>query len=106
MRQTLIRIPLEGPWSLGPLGEIPGFGLGIVLLIWTLAAVFWIFRHRHELAFNKETIVPVAVWFVFASAILSVPHFVRSHYTQLLKKSDRIVQTTDPELNGILHRLH
>ncbi len=96
MRQTLIRIPLEGPWSLGPLGEIPGFGFGVVLLIWSFVAVLWIFRHRRELAFNKETIVPAAVWLVVASAILSVPHFVRGHYQQLLEKSDRIVQTADP----------
>ena len=32
MRQTLLRIPIDGPWSMGP-WEVPGFGFGLVLAL-------------------------------------------------------------------------
>ena len=34
LRQVLFEIPLKAPWNLGPLGQVPGFGFGLVLLIW------------------------------------------------------------------------
>lgn len=36
MRPILFQIPLDRPWHLGPLGDVPGFGFGLVLLVWTL----------------------------------------------------------------------
>ena len=34
MRQVLLRFPFDKPWDFGPLGEWPGFGFGLVLLVW------------------------------------------------------------------------
>jgi phosphatidylglycerol:prolipoprotein diacylglycerol transferase len=100
MRQTLLRIPLEGSWSLGPLGDVPGFGVGLVLLVWMAFGDWWLFQHRRDLAFNTETIAPAIVWLVIAAVIISVPHFVRSHYEQLIDDSEKIVQSTSPQDSG------
>ncbi len=44
MRQVLFEIPIQGVWRLGPFGEVPGFGFGIVLLIWLVWGGFTLFR--------------------------------------------------------------
>ena len=47
MRQILFQIPLDQPWNLGPFGNIPGFGIGVVLLAWILfGAVMLVLRIR------------------------------------------------------------
>jgi phosphatidylglycerol:prolipoprotein diacylglycerol transferase len=97
MRQTLLRIPLEGPWSLGPLGDVPGFGVGLVLLVWVILGVWWLYRHRRELAFKTETIAPAIIWMMIAALIVSVPYLVRGHYEQLIKDSKKVVQSTYPQ---------
>ena len=48
MRQVLFHIPLDRPWSLGPLGQVPGFGFGVVLLAWTLLFVWELLNRRKE----------------------------------------------------------
>ena len=34
MRQILFHIPLDRPWPLGPFGDVPMFGFGLLLLLW------------------------------------------------------------------------
>ena len=48
MRQVLFHIPLDRPWSLGPLGQVPGFGFGVVLLVWVLLGARTVFERRKE----------------------------------------------------------
>ncbi|MFN9375035.1 MAG: prolipoprotein diacylglyceryl transferase [Planctomycetaceae bacterium] len=47
MRSILFEIPLRGRISLGPLGDVPVFGFGLLLVLWALAgAGYWWFRQR------------------------------------------------------------
>ncbi len=48
MRQVLFQIPLDRPWKLGPFGEVPGFGFGLVLFLWGLFGLLYIFLHGRE----------------------------------------------------------
>ncbi len=73
MRQTLIRIPLDGNWSLGPLGEWPGFGFGIVLGMWIVLGAYWLFRHRHELRQRADLIGMAGFWCAIAVGIVLLP---------------------------------
>ena len=41
MRQVLFHIPLDRPWSLGPLGEVQMFGFGFLLLLWLCFSLWW-----------------------------------------------------------------
>lgn len=97
MRQTLFRIPLDGPWSLGPLGEVPGLGVGIVLLGLILLASVWIYRHRQELGFNAETYSSIAIWGIFAAFVIAAPYLVRNFYQGKLEAAEKIVQSTAPK---------
>lgn len=76
MRQVLLRFPFDRPWDLGPLGEWPGFGFGLVLLVWSIlgAAAFWpMWRRRKEWTGDEWS--SVAIWIGIATAIVYAPKF-------------------------------
>lgn len=73
MRQVVLRIPLDGPWSLGPLGELPGFGLGIALFAWSLFGGLWLYQHRSQLSLNRELVTSVLIWGAIAAVIVLLP---------------------------------
>jgi phosphatidylglycerol---prolipoprotein diacylglyceryl transferase len=75
MRQTLFRIPLDGPWSLGPF-EVPGFGFGVVLLFWTLFGAVWLYRHRREFSAPAALAAPAGTWLAVAIAVVALPWLV------------------------------
>ena len=77
MRQVLFRISLDGPWSLGPLGEWPGFGFGIVLLAWVLFGAVWLYRNRGQLGLRSDVLVPAVLWLVAAWAIVMTPRWAQ-----------------------------
>jgi phosphatidylglycerol:prolipoprotein diacylglycerol transferase len=79
MRQTLFTIPIDGPWTIGPL-ELPGFGFGIVLVAWCLVAMVWLYRNPAQRARLKSMIVPTGIWLVVASAIVLAP-WMAHHWT-------------------------
>ena len=84
MRQVLLRIPIQGDWSLGPLGDVPGFGFGIVLLAWCLLGAFSLRRLlKSEGGFTSEVKVAVGYWAAFAVGIVLVPSIVPPHITHL-----------------------
>ncbi|GAB4140578.1 MAG: hypothetical protein Tsb009_09990 [Planctomycetaceae bacterium] len=87
MRQVILRIPLDGPWNLGPLGELPGFGFGVVLFVWAALGVVWIYRHRTELAMNGETFVPVLIWLTIATVIFMLPKWTHRGSEQILAEA-------------------
>ena len=71
MRQVLFQIPLDRPWSLGPFGQVPGFGFGVVLLVWVLFGAWMVFERRKESArkFDADDIWSLARWLVGAFII-------------------------------------
>lgn len=72
MRQTLLSIPIDGPWSLGPF-EVPGFGFGVVLLLWIVVGAEWLYRHRRELREPGLLAVPVVIWLLVAAGVVMAP---------------------------------
>lgn len=76
MRQVLFRIPIDGPWSLGPL-DVPGFGFGLMLAIWCLVGALWLYAQRKNLALNAQFAYPAAVWLAIAGVIVMLPRIVQ-----------------------------
>jgi phosphatidylglycerol:prolipoprotein diacylglycerol transferase len=84
VRQVLFRIPIQGDWSLGPLGDVPGFGFGIVLLAWCLFGAFSLRRLlKSEGGFTSELKVAIGYWAAFAVGIVLVPSIVPPQITHL-----------------------
>jgi phosphatidylglycerol:prolipoprotein diacylglycerol transferase len=48
MRPILFRIPLDGSLDLGPLGQVPVFGLGLLFGVWLAVGLFFWFRRRRS----------------------------------------------------------
>ncbi|MBC8113548.1 MAG: prolipoprotein diacylglyceryl transferase [Candidatus Saccharimonas sp.] len=71
MRQVLFQIPLDRPWSIGPFGQVPGFGFGIVLLAWVLFGAWMMFERRKESErkFDADDIWSLARWLIGAAVI-------------------------------------
>jgi len=104
MRQTLLRIPLDGPWSLGPFGEVPGFGFGLVLLIWSIFGAFWLYRHRREFASTAALFAPAAVWIVIAAVIVLLPRLVQRQADAAIADADRILATDPRSAPALVNR--
>ena len=71
MRQVLFHIPLDRPWSFGPLGPVPGFGFGAVLLVWVLLGAWMVVERRKERdrKFDADDLWSLARWLVGAAVI-------------------------------------
>src|SRR5260370_37002559 len=73
MRSILFTIPLDGRVDLGPLGQVPVFGVGLLLALWLLVGAGYVIavvrRHGWQ---NLGWIVPV-IWGVVAAAIIKAP---------------------------------
>lgn len=102
MRQTLLRIPLEGPWSFGSF-EVAGFGFGVVLLVWMVVGVLWLARHRLE--FRSPRLVSAAgLWLVVAAAIVLLPQLIQWSQWQAnaeISAANRVL-AIDPRSEGAL----
>lgn len=74
MRQVLFHIPLDRAWSLGPLGQVPGFGFGIVLLLWVSLGLWeWIARRQEKRSsWNADDYWAIARWSIGAFLIVMV----------------------------------
>lgn len=72
MRQVLFQIPLDRPWSLGPLGEVPGFGFGMVLLAWVMFGAWVLFLRRKESnrKFDAGDFTLLVRWLIGAAVIV------------------------------------
>lgn len=75
MLQTLFRIPIDAPWTFGPI-EVPGFGFGAALALWIAVAAYWCFHFRKDLHFGVELFVPAVIWLVVAIGIVRAPTLV------------------------------
>ncbi|MCX7411395.1 MAG: prolipoprotein diacylglyceryl transferase [Planctomycetales bacterium] len=72
MRQVLFHIPLDRPWNFGPLGQVPGFGFGIVLLVWVLFGLWaWIARRKEvDRRFDADDFWLIGRWLIGAFVIV------------------------------------
>ncbi|MCY2968191.1 MAG: prolipoprotein diacylglyceryl transferase [Planctomycetota bacterium] len=73
MRSVLFDIPLRGSVELGPLGSVPIFGFGLVLLVWLLLGLGWgwiQYRRSQRGEFDSSTLV---VWVIIAGVIVWAP---------------------------------
>lgn len=76
MRQVLLRFPFDQPWDFGPLGQWPGFGFGLVLLVWVLFGV-WSLRDPWSRRghWTGDDWSSIGLWFAIALAIIWAPVF-------------------------------
>ncbi len=73
MRQTLFEIKFNSEISLGPLGEFPVFGLGLLLALWiSIGSVFLYLRHK-EYGTYLPSLYGGALWAAVAMAIYYAP---------------------------------
>ena len=76
MRQILFHIPLDRPWSFGPLGEVWMFGFGLLLLLWSALGVWLLVarvRQEGAKAFSYDDTWSVGRWALVASIIVLAP---------------------------------
>lgn len=74
MRQILFHIPLDQPISLGPLGNVNLFGVGLLLLLWAALGVWLVVsRIRQKTPFNTEDMWSIGRWIVGVVVILAAP---------------------------------
>lgn len=91
MRQTLLRIPLDADWSLGFLGEYPGFGYGLVLLLWLLLAGLWLYYNRLKISAGN-LIVPGVLWCLIAYVIINAPQWVQRTPRSVIQIQTAIIE--------------
>jgi phosphatidylglycerol:prolipoprotein diacylglycerol transferase len=66
---------LDRPWNFGPLGEVPGFGFGLVLVLWCLAGIAYIFLRGREIGWKwsaAQEFWPAIKWLFVAAMIAFV----------------------------------
>src|SRR5262245_45923882 len=69
MRSILFKIPLDGQISLGPLGRIPVFGMGLLLALWCLVGAGYVALTVRREGWKGVGLTVVTVWAVVALAI-------------------------------------
>jgi phosphatidylglycerol:prolipoprotein diacylglycerol transferase len=103
MRQTLFRIPLDGPWTFGPF-ELPGFGFGIVLGVWVLFAIFWLSRNRAKFAQWRALSWPAGIWLVIAAGIVMLPWIVETPARNAIAEADGMLESHPGSLEALIAR--
>jgi len=74
MRSILFEIPLRARVSLGPLGDVPVFGFGLLLVLWALAGgAWWWFRQRPSTAEAPTDNGNWIFWAIVAGLIVYAP---------------------------------
>ncbi|MFM9961562.1 MAG: prolipoprotein diacylglyceryl transferase [Planctomycetaceae bacterium] len=77
MRPILFRIPLDGSLDLGPLGQIPMFGFGLLLGVWVAVGLFFWFRTRGS-GNGFPAGGDLGTFGIFGAAIVLAPRFTSS----------------------------
>lgn len=76
MHSILFTIPLDGRTDLGPLGQWPVFGPGLLLGLWTLLGLAVLYRFVREFGWKELPIATVVVWVVIGAVLFSVPGWI------------------------------
>jgi phosphatidylglycerol---prolipoprotein diacylglyceryl transferase len=103
MRQTLLSIPLDGTWSLGPF-EVPGFGFGVVLLLWTVVGAVWLYRHRRELREPSLLAVPAGIWLAVSIGIVIAPWWVERKADAAIAQADQALAVDPHSIPALMLR--
>jgi len=74
MRQTLFEIPFDGKIPLGSLGELPVFGLGLLLGLWCLIGLVFLYLRYRETGSAIPSVYGVGLWAAVAVAISVAPY--------------------------------
>ncbi len=80
---------MDADWSFG-LFRVPGFGYGLVLVLWVLFGGYWLYRNRQELQLGT-VLFPVLVWGAAAFAIVNVPSFVQKGPRSVIAQQSNII---------------
>jgi len=95
MRQVLFRIPIDAPWCIGDFC-LPGFGFGIVLLLWAALGGWWAYRHRQALkAKPSQLTIPAVVWLGVAIVIVGLPSWVHHSTDRQLHEAQEALDAAD-----------
>jgi|GEM_PF-359477 phosphatidylglycerol:prolipoprotein diacylglycerol transferase len=100
MRQTLLQIPLAGPWTFGRF-EVPGFGFGVVLAAWCLFGLWWLYRNPAQRAELKNLLTPVATWLIIAAVIVLLPWQLQRQYRDKVLEADEALQKDPTSLDAL-----
>jgi phosphatidylglycerol:prolipoprotein diacylglycerol transferase len=69
MRSILFSIPLDGHVNLGPLGNVPVFGMGLLLAVWCLVGIAYVALTVRRAGWKGVGMTVPLVWGVVAIAI-------------------------------------
>lgn len=72
MRSTLFSIPLDRTLDLGPLGNVPFFGIGLFLALWCLVGLAFALWHLRR-GVKAAELAPAAVTWLIVAAIIYLP---------------------------------
>lgn len=76
MRSVLFTIPLDGKVSLGPLGEVPVFGIGLLLALWGLFALIMVILQARRSGFADFAWNAALTGGVVAAVIIFLPRVI------------------------------
>src|SRR5580704_5256313 len=105
MRQVLLSIPIDGPWSLGPF-QVPSFGFGIVLLLWMVVGAVWLYRNRQEMREPKLLAVPVGIWLAIAILIVIAPWWLQGKANTAIAVANQKLSDDPDSTDALMLRSH
>lgn len=108
MRQVLFRVPLDGSWDWGPFGNVPVFGMGLVLIAWVLFGLFWLYQNRALLAMIRQRsfsggfgwLGAVLFWGVVAVVIVMLPQWVHRGTDQTIADTTQAITQLEATANS------
>lgn len=85
MRQVLFRIPVLSPLDLGPLGQWPLFGLGILTLAWLAVVIAWFIQRRRAGNWTADDTGSAIFGLVIAGVLFALPSLLPRFAPDLAK---------------------
>src|SRR5688500_15163709 len=99
MRQTLLRIPVDADFWLG-FGYVPGFGFGLVLLLWGLfGALSWYWNRKNI------GVVPVVLWVAVAFVIVKAPDWAQRTPRSIIAAESAVLEKQPSSQDSVEHYL-
>lgn len=85
MRQILFHIPLDRPLPLGPLGSLPIFGFGLLLVVWVLLGIRHLYgRIKEGRGLESDDLWSAGWWLAISALLMFAPEiggYLRQHGT-------------------------